>query len=167
MRKYLSLIVLGLLSSGCQLTTVPNSVDFGKNDYMPLAVGNKWKYRTMTRIQIDYPLSPSSISVAYSLEQWEVVSVKIQQSGVEEFTIAYTTSDTAKNGTFTVLRKDNTLTVRNYELKRTGTADTLFLNDEYHFYIKGIGMGRKTWGYNERRYSEFNDQRLVEYSLKP
>jgi len=153
--------------------------DEGRNDYLPLAVGNRWRYSLTQTITTQIPNENPVTSYSYGFIEWVVVSAIRKNDTTDEFKIRFSSQypgESPTTGTFSFRRSKMTIyrVVNNFFgedyrdiISRTGKSDTLDLNRGYLYYIKGIGMGRNTWGYNERRYSQFNDQRLVEYSLKP
>lgn len=154
-------------------------LDEGQNDYMPLAVGNRWRYLLTQTITTQTPNEPSTTSYAYGSSEWLVIAASRKNDTTDEFKIRFIErypGISTTTGTFRI-RRSRTLIYQVFNgrygeelsnfMPKTGVADTLDFNSGFFYYVKGVGMCRKTWGYGERRYSQFNELRLVEYSIKP
>ncbi len=154
-------------------------LDEGQNDYMPLAIGNKWRYLLTQTITTQTPNESPTTSYAYGSLEWLVIAASRKNDTTDEFKVRFIQrypGISTTSGTFRI-RRSSTLIYRVFNdrygevfsdyMPKTGVADTLDFNRGFFYYTKGVGMCRNTWGYSERRYTQFNDLRLVEYSLKP
>lgn len=153
-------LVLSLLIAGCTPVTPPTekitlielpepyvSKDFGANDYLPLAVGNEWKYRYVVKYEgaRDY-VSPGSYESGKM--EWSVKEVRKYDDSTEEFTISTNRQDERGNLTkdeFKVSRSPSLIIFDkpSFSMRKTmprqGTTAT-YIFESNNYYGKGIGL---------------------------
>lgn len=182
MKCFLILVILSLFCVKCKDNTpvypsVPEyfSLDYGVNDYLPLAVGNMWFYnydveKGTLQIGQSWQESVQTLETRRNLVQsvrkiddsTELFTVQVVKKFGKDSSVYYEEFRRTKERIFVSRSFSLPRSVTTESIPRTGTADT------YGGYKKGVGLVESTWGigYTTRTYYERYIMKLQAYNIK-
>lgn len=149
--------------------------DPGKQDYLPLAVGNTWRFVISESVTNNTP-NGSSTSTSSSSETWRVTS--FQKVANERYRFIILVNEGKNIGdTISIMRDSTTFSI--YPTVRTGVADTISTFISVYpskpikrTWVKGVGVIKDTWTQYihitaGNTYNISGTRTLVAFSLKP
>jgi hypothetical protein len=156
-------------------------IDYGINDYLPLAVGNTWSYRYgETTSQMTYGHSPGSTWSESYQEQWEIIAVRKPNDTTQIFTIVKSIGQNNRQDTGTITRTPSYILTRESQMiPRTGTTNTIsYITNSscctpvQTTFRKGSGMVSQEWNFIVRITAGTSNKvsgarRLTQSTLKP